>query len=502
MKKLLWLVDGLVLTLLLFRVTSSPVLAVERGFSRTAYNPHENIFLLVWQEGVDIDCYEHMGVQPCNNDIYAAFLDSNLDQIGGNFPIASSTNDEKLPEVVYNSQNNQYLVVYQRQDGYEIIGGQERAAWNIYAVRLDENGQVLETITVCDERGKQWEPVVAYNSIDNQYLIAFMGYFLDGGPGELGKDVKIQRLSADGQKIGLPAFVSVDEDSSYSRARDWQERPVVVFVPESQKYVIVWEDGRQQSVGGTVLNASGEIIISPQNFFLGEGTGNKRYPQIAYNQFNQELMTVWQNDKSAVRAVEAQRIDFLGNKKGDLIVIDENVGPSGRFDNPRPGLDCDPLNGSCLTTWGAFGGINYGLTGQFVDRSGQKTGEAFYISHQGSRSTAVLNEQERYFLVIESRERVGVSKFNPQKIDALPSIPVTPTPTVQPQVCPDDELGNLNCDPEGLINEADLELLLEDWSPQGPIPTPPSGQASADLNGDGGVDELDLSMLLSNWRAE
>jgi len=67
-------------------------------------------------------------------------------------------------------------------------------------------------------------------------------------------------------------------------------------------------------------------------------------------------------------------------------------------------------------------------------------------------------------------------------------------------LCPDGNKGNLNCDSQGLINELDLAILLDKWSPQGPVPPPSSGQASADLNNDGKVDEKDSSMLISNWK--
>jgi len=78
----------------------------------------------------------------------------------------------------------------------------------------------------------------------------------------------------------------------------------------------------------------------------------------------------------------------------------------------------------------------------------------------------------------------------------LPNVEITPTPSV----CPDSNKGNLNCDSQGLINELDLAILLDKWSPQGPVPPPSSGQASADLNNDGKVDEKDFSMLISNWK--
>lgn len=67
--------------------------------------------------------------------------------------------------------------------------------------------------------------------------------------------------------------------------------------------------------------------------------------------------------------------------------------------------------------------------------------------------------------------------------------------------CPKSNLGNLNCDSEGLIDETDLNLLLGWWSPNGPVPSPLPGQVKADLNNDQKVDEEDLTILLTNWIA-
>jgi len=71
------------------------------------------------------------------------------------------------------------------------------------------------------------------------------------------------------------------------------------------------------------------------------------------------------------------------------------------------------------------------------------------------------------------------------------------TPT--PPNCPRGDLGNLNCDSNGLINGEDLNILLGKWSPFGPVPTLAPSQKTADLNSDRRVDEVDLNILLSNW---
>jgi hypothetical protein len=66
--------------------------------------------------------------------------------------------------------------------------------------------------------------------------------------------------------------------------------------------------------------------------------------------------------------------------------------------------------------------------------------------------------------------------------------------------------GDLNGD--GVVDEADLLILLSEWGPCAEVPAgagvPPAepraqGSCPADLNGDGVVDVLDLLILLDSW---
>lgn len=54
--------------------------------------------------------------------------------------------------------------------------------------------------------------------------------------------------------------------------------------------------------------------------------------------------------------------------------------------------------------------------------------------------------------------------------------------------CADRINGNLNCDPAGLINQPDLDLLINSW-----------GTGASDLNNDGQTDEKEITILLKNW---
>jgi len=57
--------------------------------------------------------------------------------------------------------------------------------------------------------------------------------------------------------------------------------------------------------------------------------------------------------------------------------------------------------------------------------------------------------------------------------------------------------GDINLD--GRVSEADIMVILLDWSPFGPAPTPRPGFCSSDLNNDGKISESDIMNIILNW---
>jgi hypothetical protein len=447
---------------------SSSVQGQTPAYSRATYNPDKNDFLTVWTTE---DCY----YGGCDAAIYGAFIDKDFNRIGAAFPIADvENNNEIYPEVVYNKIRKEFMVVYQRCDG-ECLGA-ETAHWNIYAARVKDDGSgVFGPYEVYvdaprSDGNRQYDSTIAYDEINDRYLVAFMGLFNESSDGYyegVEKDVKVQLLSGDGQKIGPSHFLSIDEAGK--RLPAYQERPDVVFIPEKRAYYLVWEDHRNGSVAGTILDADGNFLITPKSFFLGAGTGNKYYPQLEYNRFSTELWATWENIKSDRVTVEAQRISTIGSGLGETIIVDDNAAPVGG--NPHPGLGCDWFNGSCLTTWmDSAGG---GFKGQFFDAGGQAAALEFRVSGgDGGRATIIFNGLEKYFLVLKTDQ-----PNYPIRIEALPG-----------ESCLKWNLGNLNCDAKGLINETDLTMLLGNW-----------GGTKYNFTGSLTVGQSDLSTVLANW---
>lgn len=388
--------------------------ATNKDYLRAGYNSQENRFFLVWTDGRNssegVECYKTAN---CNPDVYAAFLDQQLN-LGQEFPLVTQQSEQGYPEVIYNSQRNEYLVVYQQLD----------EDFNIYALRINKDGQILNTIPVCQEEADQWEPTIAYDNLNDRYLIAWMS-----NTGDFGKDIQTQLLSADGQKIGQVRTVSLENNGSPAPGK--QERPVAIFISEEQKYFLVWEDEGRNGGSGTVLDKDGQIVISPKNFFYTQNSDRVVYPQISYSSYNRQIMVTWQEGLTGTKKIKAQRLSTSGLKIGETITFDDNTAPIDQpFQNPRPGIACDAENGSCLVGW--FNWLDYAGKLQFIDKDNQIIGST--ITGLSSRPTIVLNSRERYFLVIKSDNPAQFKKM--PSLASLPKLTPTPSPSLVPSASP------------------------------------------------------------------
>ena len=117
-----------------------------------AYNSNRDEYLVVWWN-------DRLG----NDDIYGRRVSGDGALIGNWFAVAAGTGHERaFPDVAYNSQSNEYLVVW--VDDYS----------DICAQRVSAVGQLLGTeIDVGGMGDENWGPAVAYASTENKYLVVW-----------------------------------------------------------------------------------------------------------------------------------------------------------------------------------------------------------------------------------------------------------------------------------------------------------------------------------------
>lgn len=191
------------------------------------YNNIDNNFLVVYRGDITSGIDEIYGVIVAADGtiLKPSFRISNASDVNATF-------DAQDSDVVYNSIENEYLVVW--RSGYLAINQQE-----ILGQRLDNLGNEIGTdfrISNQNDLGIEFtaiQPKVAWNSIDNEYLVVFRGY---QSSGEL--EIFGQLLDVDGFELGLDFRISdmgIDADPNFDAFI-----PDVEFNPSSNEYLVVW----------------------------------------------------------------------------------------------------------------------------------------------------------------------------------------------------------------------------------------------------------------------
>ena len=199
-----------------------------------AYNASNNQYLVVWSaDGSGIDE---------EREIFAQRLDPTGGQLGGDFRISTTggaldpDRDALDPTVAYNSRTGGYLVAWEADP---FTNDNE---WEIFAQRLsatggEQGGDTRVTNVGADgDAGRDGtEPAIAYNSSQNQYLVAFLANPLAE---ESEHEIYGQRLSASAGRLGGGFRVSsVGVDGGTQDAEDAS----VAYNPRDSQYLVAWE---------------------------------------------------------------------------------------------------------------------------------------------------------------------------------------------------------------------------------------------------------------------
>ncbi len=181
----------------------------ERSVPAAIYNPERADYLVVWQwKKFDDGAYQ--------NDVYGRRMDTS--QI-----VDPGTYDAFDPSVAYNSDDNEYLVVWVRYKGgnHEIVGR-----------RISSTGSLLGTVDICTSSSSctttavRRVPDVAYSSLyGGRYLVIWEV--------ESSGNIRAREVYADGT---TPRGAV---DVCYS-ATDHQ-KPKLAFDPTGGRYLAVWE---------------------------------------------------------------------------------------------------------------------------------------------------------------------------------------------------------------------------------------------------------------------
>lgn len=307
------------------------------------------------------------------------------DGLGSQFRITNQGHDgdttyfAKNPDMAYDPQTNQHLVVFVNHDasGYTIEGQ-----------RVDASGSLVGgmfAISPADSAVGTNPPAVAYDATDNQFLVA---WYLDSS-------IVAQRVSATGTLLGPLINVS---STSYSDI----ETLDIAWSPDANEFLVAWKAFSQGQIYGRLISGAGAPLgtsdLQISHITPGDGTGADDAMSTAYNTVNHEFLVVWRGQDSVQAPngeyeIWGQRVALDGTDVGpsDFRISHHGSDTDTDYEHAaRPNVAFDPSRNQYLVVFmsDAIPGGDIEVYGQLVAGSGALTGSTFQISDLGKGSQA------------------------------------------------------------------------------------------------------------------
>jgi hypothetical protein len=301
--------------------------------------------------------------------------------IGNNIDVSSGlTLQRGGPSAAYNSSNNEYMVVWFDLRNQPTTGN------DVFGQRLSANRSLLgANIPIASEVGSQAGAFVAYNSIDNNYLVAWGSQF--DGPGSPDFNDAFGRLVSN---VGIPlggAFHISNGGLEISSA----------YNSISNDYLVVgrsFASGPIAGIFGQMVSNAGSLV-GIENPIATNGAPSPN-GQVIYNPTINEYFATWRDQ--VAQNLKGQRISSTGVLLGNPIIISTLYPESS---NPTASIAFDPANNRYIVVFASFQRTE--IWGQFVSSSGALIGSNFLIQTVSSRietpSVAHSSIDNVFFLV-------------------------------------------------------------------------------------------------------
>jgi hypothetical protein len=219
------------------------------------YNPKHNNFLVVWNDS-------RTGKN--ENDIYGVFINNDGGKDGEEFVICDVPKDQYYPAIVYNPKGDEFMVVYEdfrdctTDPCYNDIS-------SLFARRVSTTGELLgDEIVVGKDGYDKRQQNFCYNPNLNEYMIVWNDKRNETDPSKQNKDIYARRMKNDGTMVG--------GDFPVCTAPNDQGYCTVAYDPTEHKYLMVWNDFRDQKQADIKVLLEGSIGILGGNVIYDPGT--------------------------------------------------------------------------------------------------------------------------------------------------------------------------------------------------------------------------------------
>jgi hypothetical protein len=267
------------------------------------------------------------------------------------------------PAVAYNALNNEYLIVWMKNTNGD---GKTYEIWgNLFSADLSPKYNQAGFKIASWTNTAFWTPRVAWNSVRNEYMVIWSAIDVTNF---FPKDVSQATLTANGDLIGSIILTS------------WQHphQADLAYNPVLDEFLVVWRreaaPGDYDIWAARVAAGPGTVVVPPGEFAISLANEDELLPRVATNRYDRYIV-VWQ--KAAPGAccdwdIYGREVSFQGNLLGYVNVI----AGWGSADEMNP----------CVVAW--QGNTREYLVGYERESSGwTETWAAFY--HNGKNALEV-----------------------------------------------------------------------------------------------------------------
>jgi len=329
-----------------------------------AYDPENNRFLVV---------YFKVDGSGTVYDIYGQLLSPDGTAVGPEFAVSNAVNNQQYPSVAYDSVNQRFLVVLQdfrNGSDTDIYGQLVNADGSLYGAGITSG----VNFTISNAVGYQYNPSVAYDSVNQRFLVAWMDYRSGSS-----YDIYGQMVNADGSLYG--AGITSGVNFTVSNALNYQYYPSVAYDSVNQRFLVAWQDERNgnNDIYGQLVNADGSLygagITSGVNFTISNALNAQYAPSVAYDSVNQRYLVAWYDYRSGAWDIYGQVVNADGSLYGAGITSGVNFTISNALGYQQsPSMAYDSVNQRFLVVWQDERNGPSDIYGQVVNADGSLYG--------------------------------------------------------------------------------------------------------------------------------
>jgi hypothetical protein len=237
------------------------------------------------------------------------------------------------PDIAWNSTNNQYMVVWRGDDSLSPLVNDE---YEIFAQLLTSSATATGSndlrLSFMGPNGNVLygadEPSIAYNSIDNNFFVAWTSDNNTGGviddeleiygiplsnTGTIGTMVRVSDMGPDGITNYAALGPSVQHDSNLNQ------------------FLVVWQGDdnvatidNEYEIFGQLISGAGAEVSSDIRLSSVGGSGNTTYqaqsPSIVYNNTQREFMITWHGDNNIIGGMVDNEFEIWGQRFAEASV--------------------------------------------------------------------------------------------------------------------------------------------------------------------------------------